>query len=391
MRMDAGSQRRDLAVIAKAPPGVSEVWMERTFELVESRLSLFAAFGVGSAWSPLVEGFDLHGRSRGLFGRFAARLGVGTEPLSGLRKRLRQRKVGVVLIHFADMAVATRRAWEGLPLRVFIFCHGKDIHFDARREEWPHGKVLAEDLPRQLAGLAGPVMFLANSMDTRNRLISGGVDPEKVEVCYQGVEIPEKVPERPGGAPLFLFLGRLVDFKGPDVVIRAFIHACGEGMPGRLLVAGDGPLLAACRLLAHDSPFRDRVEFLGSVSREKVSDLLNQAHVFVNHQRTGPITGRVEAFGVAPVEAMAHGLPVLTARSGGVVETVVDGETGFLVEPGNVKEQAARMRELAADPELCVRLGTAGRLRAQREFSLDKQRQRMNLLLGADASSGGDA
>jgi glycosyltransferase involved in cell wall biosynthesis len=77
-----------------------------------------------------------------------------------------------------------------------------------------------------------------------------------------------------------------------------------------------------------------------------------------------------EPYGLVPLEAMSCGRPIVASRSGGIVETVVDGETGFLVEPNNPAQLADRVEALAADPELRHRLGTAGRRHVEESFDI---------------------
>jgi glycosyltransferase involved in cell wall biosynthesis len=179
-----------------------------------------------------------------------------------------------------------------------------------------------------------------------------------------------------------LYLGRLVDFKGPDVVIRAFELARRRGFGGRLIIAGDGPLRVTCELLRATSTSRDDIQMLGAVDAATGEALLQQADIFTAHNRPGPLTHQEEALGVSILEAMASGLPVISGRSGGVLETVLDGVTGILVPPGDVDAHAEAFIALGSDPERRASLGRAGWQRVAAHFSAESERVQIRQLVG---------
>ena len=114
---------------------------------------------------------------------------------------------------------------------------------------------------------------------------------------------------------------------------------------------------------AGDGPLRDRVpQALGFVPPAELHRLYARAAVVAcpSHR---------EGFGVACLEAMAHGRPVVASGVGGLLDLVVNGETGILVEPGNVPSLRAALGRLLADPELRRRMGEAGRRRAAEHFA----------------------
>jgi glycosyltransferase involved in cell wall biosynthesis len=108
-----------------------------------------------------------------------------------------------------------------------------------------------------------------------------------------------------------------------------------------------------------------RVSFLGMIPRSELVDRYYGADIFA----FAPVWN--EGFGLPPVEAMAAGLPVVTTRSGTVVETVIDGKTGYLVEKNNAEELANALLVLLNDDERRETMGRAGRLRALGHFSWD--------------------
>jgi colanic acid/amylovoran biosynthesis glycosyltransferase len=166
----------------------------------------------------------------------------------------------------------------------------------------------------------------------------------EVEVIPSGVDLPDAVGEE-AVPPEVLYAGRLSPEKGVLELVEAT-----RGL--NLVVAGDGPL-------------RDRVPgALGFVPPDELGKLYARAAVVVcpSHR---------EGFGVACLEAMAHGRPVVASAVGGLLDLVVDGETGIHVPPGDVAALRAALERLLADTELRQRMGEAGRRRAAERFSWD--------------------
>ncbi len=163
-----------------------------------------------------------------------------------------------------------------------------------------------------------------------------------VRVIPSGVDIPAAVPE-PADPPQILFAGRLSHEKG----ILELVEAARDMA---LVVAGDGPL-------------RSRVpNALGMVPHDELLRLYGRAAIVAcpSHR---------EGFGVVCAEAMAHGRPVVASAVGGLLDLVVDGETGLLVPPGDVTALRASLLRLLHDGDLRRRLGEAGRRRARERLS----------------------
>ena len=164
-----------------------------------------------------------------------------------------------------------------------------------------------------------------------------------------------------GGVPTLVAVGRLKAPKDPLTFVRALGRL--NGAPFRALVVGDGPDRE--RIAAAARPLGAAVQLLGE--RGDVRELLADADVFV-------LSSRSEGLPISILEAMAAGLPVVASRVGGVVEIVVDAETGYLVPPGDEGALAAAIERLLADSSLRRRLGAAGRARAEALFDLPEFR-----------------
>ncbi len=193
-------------------------------------------------------------------------------------------------------------------------------------------------------------------------------------VKYLGVPVPEHPHVHfPNEDIQVLHLGRLIDFKSPDRTIKAFEISRSLGMGGRLVIAGDGPLRTTCELLRQRSKWKDSIHILGSVSWQQAQNLLRESDIFTQHNIYGEISRQSEALGVSILEAMSYSLPIVGTKHGGVLETVVDGVNGILIEPGDVQAQAEAIYKLSKDSALRQVLGNAGRERVAKNFGFEQE------------------
>ena len=167
----------------------------------------------------------------------------------------------------------------------------------------------------------------------------------------------------------FLFVGRLVYYKGVDVLLRAFERLS----EGELTIIGSGPLEAELKEFVRAHDLEKRVHFLGQVSEEELYRQFAECDVFVL-----PSVAKSEAFGLVQLEAMAYGKPVInTWLSSGVPEVSLNGLTGITVKPGDAEELSQAMDRLAVDVQLRQRMGKAARTRLEQEFTFDVMMNRM--------------
>jgi D-inositol-3-phosphate glycosyltransferase len=174
--------------------------------------------------------------------------------------------------------------------------------------------------------------------------------------------------------PLLLQLGRLVPRKGIDIVIRGFARLVHRhGISAKLLIVGGDevtpdplrtPEIARLQTVAREEGVDRLVTFAGRRDREVLRYYYSAADLFV----TMPW---YEPFGITPVEAMACGTPVIGARVGGIQWTVVDGETGFLVEPRDVDGLGARMAQALGNKGRLKEMGLKSIRRANAHFRWD--------------------
>lgn len=288
-----------------------------------------------------------------------------------------------VFVQFATTAIEFDGVLASLGKPVWVHCHGHDVTWDFRSFEFPHRPARGREYAAQVRALSRYAVLIANSQETARRLKEVGVPDGRVRLKYLGVDVPAEPPaQRTANGPVeILYVGRLVDCKGPDLTMRAFEIASARGLVGCLTIAGAGPMMPICEFLRARSPYRDRIRILGGVTPTDAARLRSSADIFTAHNCVGLLTRQVEAYGVSFVEAMASGLPVVTGASGGVCETVVDGVTGRLVEPGDTEAHASALLELARDAEMRAAMGRAGWQRARDEFSGERERLQLDAVL----------
>lgn len=177
---------------------------------------------------------------------------------------------------------------------------------------------------------------------------------------------------------IILFLGGLDRphyFKGLPVLLRAL--ATKDLSAARLLVVGEGELRPRYESLAKDFGVRGKVVFAGSVPEDELADHHRLADVFAF-----PSVDRSEAFGVAALEALACGVPVVASDLPGVRTIVRDGETGFTTLPGSVSALGARLRDLLDDSDRRTLFSRAAREMAAAEYPDDSRMKKWRRIIG---------
>jgi glycosyltransferase involved in cell wall biosynthesis len=297
-----------------------------------------------------------------------------------LARFLQRACVEVVLAEYGPTAVAIMEACSISRTPLVVHFHG----FDAYQEETLTG--LREPYER-LFQTASRVVVVSKHMLAH--LVSLG-SPTKRTVCNPcGVDVDRFRGARPEAAPpLMLALGRFVEKKGPALTLRAFALVHAEEPQTRLVMLGDGPLRDECIDLARELGVDQQVSFPGSIDHQEVVAWMHRARCFVQHSLRAA-NGDSEGTPVAVLEGSSSGLPVVSTKHGGIVDAVIDGASGFLVDEGDVEGMAAKILRLVRDPALAARMGAAGRQHVEANYSSEKSLGRLRTVL-AEAARRGD-
>ncbi|MBM4129459.1 glycosyltransferase [bacterium] len=315
----------------------------------------------------------IRGPRSGRSGRLlrAARVGVvHSQPVNpGLPATLRRElaRGGVDLLHLhlpnplaAAACLAARRdpTLRRVPLAVWY-------HADITRQRLG-GRLVAPLVRACLREAAGICVSSASLRDRSPLLAAFRAKVTVVPFGIAGSPWRQVEPRRDGP---FLFVGRLVGYKGVDVLLQALV-----GVPAaRLDLVGDGPLAGALRAQARRLGVADRTAFLGEMDGDGIAARLGSARALVL-----PSLDRSEAFGLVQLEAMAAGVAVVcTDLPTGVAEVGVPDRTCLRVPPGDPAALGSALAALQGDGELCRRLGAAGRARYDESFTREAMVSRL--------------
>lgn len=192
------------------------------------------------------------------------------------------------------------------------------------------------------------------------RVVPLGIDLERFDAEGRDPAVAAELRAQLGGGPVVLFVGRVVGSKGLDVLLDA-----AGSIEARIVIVGDGPELARLRARSSGMGLDGRVVFTGRVAPERVRD-------FVAIAAVGVLPSIYESYGLAMVEIMTNGIPMVCTELGtGTTYINRHEETGLVVPPGDPAALAAALNRLLRDEPLRRRLGQNARERAHRDFSTE--------------------
>jgi glycosyltransferase involved in cell wall biosynthesis len=280
----------------------------------------------------------------------------------------------------ADVGVATSRASAGI-VHIQV-AHGRSIERDlltalvaracgikvvaqyhgaGQRDDYKAGTALHKWAFRRLVALSDVNAVLG----TRMQQWLKGLDANARVLIVRNWEDTGTATDFPGGRPCFLFLGRIGERKGAFDLIEAALIAIGRGLRADFVLAGDGDVERASRLVASSPEVEGAITVLGWQDQEAVKGLLDRSWALV-------LPSYAEGLPMSVLQAMAHGRAVVTTDVGDTPDAVLDGVTGRLVTPGDPEALATVLMELASERDTLAAMGRAGRDRFEQEFSSER-------------------
>ncbi|HMH18494.1 MAG TPA: glycosyltransferase family 4 protein [Burkholderiales bacterium] len=250
-----------------------------------------------------------------------------------------------------DFPVMWHARRRGMKAQVVFHASGTEFYFGDR---WFSGVV-----DRWLAVSRYTAAQQEGRYGRATSVVYNGVDVERFRVVERDPSLRRRW-DVPANARLIVSTGRLVGWKGLRIIVSAMPRLPGDV---HYLVIGAGTEAESLRAHASALGVADRVHLIGRVEHPELPEVLSQADIYVQ-----PSIGE-ESFGISVVEAMACRLPVLASDIGALPEVVVDGETGALVAPGDVRAWTAALADLLADPPRRLRMGVAAHARAEAKFT----------------------
>jgi glycosyltransferase involved in cell wall biosynthesis len=306
------------------------------------------------------EGFYVHYVSRGAF-RVAAAAKIRQVVSDGR----------IDLIH-ANEAHAVSAAWLSGATRKIPFVISRRVGYPIGSSRIARARYNAAD------------RILANSQWVAEQAVNSGAPSDKMRVVYEGTEIParfnatqrEMARKRWGLArdtPVLGCVGKFLEDKGQEWLIRALPEIRKDFPGAKLLLAGDGPLRHELGKLAAEMNLQDAVIFAGFV--KDVETVYAVLDVFL-------LPSFFEALNNSLLAAMAYEIPSIAFRCGALPEIVEDGRSGLLVSGPEVGEIAAATKKILGDPEFAKKLGAAGRERVEQHFSAERMVERTVQIYG---------
>lgn len=290
-----------------------------------------------------------------------------------VRRFLREHGVRVILAQWMHESLPLVGLAGEMGLPYYCQTHGTDI---------TEGLKSAE-VRRAYRGYNRTRGVVAPSEFGRRQLLRLGLRPDRAHVVRHPVSIPPRPTARPPGPVRCLAVGRLEPMKAPLLVVDAFRRALESCPDLRLDYVGDGSLRPALEQALETTELRGRVRLHGYLPNETVRSMMRRSHIFLHPSQVGD-GYRYDTCPVAVAEAMAEGMAIVATRHGGIPEEVEDGESGLLVDEGDVRSIAEGLVNLASDAQRRTRLGEAAWRRARAMFAPARVRQSWLELMGLD-------
>ena len=288
---------------------------------------------------------------------------------------IRRSRLTDVLVHHAPFPLTDIAILLGLPRRctLIVYWHADIVGRSFLR-------FLLSPILRYALRRADRIVVSDDSVARGSATLHGfrsklAVVPYGLDTAYWSIldeDQRREADRRRASQPrLVITVGRLVHYKGYDILLRAM-----TGVSVEAVIIGDGPERVHLERQAAALGITDRVTFAGGLSDDEIKVWLHAASAFVLPSRTD-----AEAFGLVQIEAMAAGLTVVNTGLPTAVPTIArDRQEGLTVPPEDPDALAAALQELLDNPQLASKLGTAGRTRALAQFDKTLFLERMSNL-----------
>lgn len=277
---------------------------------------------------------------------------------------LKAYKIDVVFAEYGTVGAMVTNACKIAKVPLVIHYHGADVH---------HRATVAEYLPWYKKAFEYASAFIAVSGDMVEELKRLGAPGDKIHYASCGIDT-EKFPllDISGSKINFLAVGRFVEKKSPESVIRAFKLVFEKFADARLTMVGQGPLFEETKKLVAHLGLSETVTLTGILKSQQIKDIMASSRAFVQHSVTAE-NGDSEGTPVTILEASSSGLPIVSTRHAGIKEAVIDGVTGYLGGEHDIVAMAKSMIGLAQSPELAVAMGKAGRQHMINNYDINKR------------------
>ncbi|MBN2377108.1 MAG: glycosyltransferase [Sedimentisphaerales bacterium] len=226
-------------------------------------------------------------------------------------------------------------------------------------------------------------LFTYNSQATREKLLKLNCPDEKLEKVQMGVNVDlinfNEKTLTPGDTINILSVGRLIEMKGREYAIKAVARIAPQFPNINYQIVGNGPEYEPLLNLIEKLHMQEKIKLLGWVSSENLDSLYNSSHIFL-HPSVVASDGNMEGQGVVLQEAQAAGLPVLATNHNAFPDSIIDGQSGFLVPERDVDALAEKLTWLCQNYDKWPEMGKTGRKFVEQTFDIKKLNQKLETI-----------
>ena len=366
-------QKSNICIVLRSPLGYSETFVQAHVDRLSAIVNYLERFPVDTANEYPIQVDS--GTTEKLRQKFKASLhGYVLNPAKNvyLRNFFRKNNINVVLAGYGVTGSAALGICQELEIPLVVHFHGYDAY---------SRPILDRYQQRYEKMFAYCSAIVAASRHMVDQLVKLGAPREKIFCNAYGVDVAQFKQTSLLTCPLqVIAVGRFVEKKAPYLTILAFKKVL-EALPeARLVMVGGGVLHDVCRTIIKSLHIEHAVILTGVMNHDQVAQLMQQSRVFVQHSLV-PKSGDSEGTPVGILEAGASGLPVVSTRHAGIVDAVIHGKTGFLVNEGDIDEMSEYMYQLLSNPELAVQMGKRAREYISENFNMEGSIKNLQAIL----------
>ena len=225
-------------------------------------------------------------------------------------------------------------------------------------------------------------LMLAEGHAMKRTFTDHGYPGDKIAVHHLGIDV-DKFPYKkreisPDEKVKILFVGRFVEKKGIDRLVKAFCKAHQENRRLELTLVGNGPEMPKIKRIIEEKNLQDTAIIKGFLPHDKIHEEMEKAHIFAHPSVTAPNGDTEGGTPTAILEAQAAGMPILSTFHADIPEAVLDGKSGLLCREGDADAIAENIKWLAQNPSRWSWMGRAGRKHVSREYNHLVQGKRLS-------------
>ena len=363
----------NICVVLPSPIGYSETFLQAHVDKLGAAVSYLENFPIDvnaefSMPGPLDQTEQLKRRMRIAWHRYV----MNPKKNIHVRKFFKSNNIGVVLAEYGLTGAGVLDGCKDLKIPLVVHFHGYDAYSKVVLERY-------KESYKKMFAYASAIIAVSRHMT--EQLIKLGAPREKVFYNAYGVDTTKFGHGcRPASNKQVLAVGRFVEKKAPYLTILAFVKVLKRLPEAKLVMVGAGELHDTCCQLIKSLHMEHAVDLKGAMNHDQVVSVMQESRVFVQHSLV-PKSGDAEGAPVAIIEAGASGLPVVSTRHTGIVDAVIDGQTGFLVDEGDIDGMAEYIHLLLSRPELAAEMGKRAREHMCQNFSMESSVQNLRSIL----------